>query len=291
MWKPEHRRAAALVGLRYPNDLTDAEWALIAPLIPPAKRGGRRREIDVREVLNAIFYVLSTGCQWKALPKDLPPKSTAHFYFMLWDWGRHAGAHPPCALCGGAREGRPRGQPDRGHHRQPERQGGSKRGKSLDPQGFDAGKKVTGRKRHILVDTLGLLLSVAVHSAGIQDRDGAALVLDKRTRALFPFIERIYADGGYRGPRVRAAAARTGTWKIEIVKRSDIAKGLRCLAQTMGGRENLRLDQPQSTPLPRLRTLCKHRRGLHPSRHGPHHAPAPHKAKSLNMNPNFVDRL
>jgi transposase len=72
---------------------------------------------------------------------------------------------------------------------------------------------------------LGLLLSVAVPSASIQDRDGAALVLDKRTRRLFPFIERIYADGGYQGPRVRAAAAKTGTWKIEIVKRSDIAKG------------------------------------------------------------------
>jgi transposase len=86
MWKPEHRRAALRQGLRYPNDLTDEEWALIAPLIPAAKRGGRRREIDVREVLNAIFYVLSTGCQWKALPKDLPPKSTAHAYFMLWDW-------------------------------------------------------------------------------------------------------------------------------------------------------------------------------------------------------------
>jgi putative transposase len=82
-----------------------------------------------------------------------------------------------------------------------------------------------GRKRHILVDTLGLLLSVVVHPADIQDRDGAALVLNKRTRRLFPFIERIYADGGYQGPRVRAAAARTGTWKIEIIKRSDIAKG------------------------------------------------------------------
>ena len=65
-----------------------AEWALIAPLIPPARRGGRRRSVDVREVLNAIFYVLATGCQWQALPKDLPPKSTAHFYFMLWDWDR-----------------------------------------------------------------------------------------------------------------------------------------------------------------------------------------------------------
>jgi putative transposase len=100
-----------------------------------------------------------------------------------------------------------------------------KRGQNLDPQGFDAGKKVTGRKRHILVDTLGLLLNVVMHSADIQDRDGAARVLDKRTRRLFPFVERIYADGGYQGPRVRAAAARTGTWKIEIIKRSDIAKG------------------------------------------------------------------
>ena len=86
MWKPEHRLAADRSRLRYPSDLNDAEWTLIAPLIPPARRGGRRRSVNVREILNAIFYVLSTGCQWKALPKDLPPKSTAHFYFMLWDW-------------------------------------------------------------------------------------------------------------------------------------------------------------------------------------------------------------
>jgi transposase len=86
MWKPEHRCAADRRGLRYPSDLTDAEWRLIERAIPPAKRGGRRREVNVREVLNAIFYVLSTGCQWAALPKDLPPKSTAHYYFMLWDW-------------------------------------------------------------------------------------------------------------------------------------------------------------------------------------------------------------
>jgi transposase len=86
MWKPEHRLAADRRGLRYPSDLSDAEWALVAPLIPPARRGGRKRSVDVRAVLDAIFYVLATGCQWKALPKDLPPKSTAHFYFMLWDW-------------------------------------------------------------------------------------------------------------------------------------------------------------------------------------------------------------
>lgn len=86
MWKPEHRLAADRCRLRYPSDLSDAEWLLIAPMIPPGRRGGRRRSVDVREVLNAIFYVLSTGCQWKAMPKDLPPKSTAHFYFLLWDW-------------------------------------------------------------------------------------------------------------------------------------------------------------------------------------------------------------
>ncbi len=86
MWKAEHRRAADRRGLRYPSDLTDAEWALVEPVIPPARRGGRPRDVNVREVLNGIFYVLWTGCQWPALPKDLPPKSTVHHYFMLWQW-------------------------------------------------------------------------------------------------------------------------------------------------------------------------------------------------------------
>src|SRR6266478_1005666 len=86
MWTPDHRRAARRRGLRYPSDLTDAEWALVEPLIPPAKRGGRRRTIDVREVLNAIFYVLSTDCQWNALPRHLPPKSAVYDYLDLWDW-------------------------------------------------------------------------------------------------------------------------------------------------------------------------------------------------------------
>jgi transposase len=86
MWTAEQRQAHARDGLRYPSNLTDAEWALIAPLIPPAKRGGRRRTVDVREVLNGVFYVLATGCQWRALPKDLPPKSTVHDYLTLWAW-------------------------------------------------------------------------------------------------------------------------------------------------------------------------------------------------------------
>jgi len=87
MWKPKHRLAAAdRSGLRYPSDLIDAEWGIIEPMIPPAKHGGRKRTIDVREILNGIFYVLSTGCQWQALPKDLPPKSTVWSYFDLWTW-------------------------------------------------------------------------------------------------------------------------------------------------------------------------------------------------------------
>jgi transposase len=86
MWKAEHRRAAERRGLRYPSDLTNAEWALVEPMIPPAKRGGRKRTVDVREVLNGIFYVLSTGCQWNAVPTDLPPKSTIYDYLDLWDW-------------------------------------------------------------------------------------------------------------------------------------------------------------------------------------------------------------
>lgn len=86
MWTPDQRKSACRKGLRYDSDMTDGEWALAAPLIPPAKRGGRKREANVREILNAIFYVLWTGCQWKALPKDFPPKSTVHDYLMLWDW-------------------------------------------------------------------------------------------------------------------------------------------------------------------------------------------------------------
>jgi transposase len=86
MWTVEQRQAHDRAGLRYPSDLSDAEWSLVEPFIPPARRGGRRRTVDAREVLNGIFYVLATGCQWRALPKDLPPKSTVHDYLTLWAW-------------------------------------------------------------------------------------------------------------------------------------------------------------------------------------------------------------
>ena len=86
MWTPDHRRAAARQGPRYPSDLTDAEWALVEPLIPPAKRGGGKRTVNMREVVNGVMYVLSTGCQWRYIPKDLPPRSTVNGYFCLWGW-------------------------------------------------------------------------------------------------------------------------------------------------------------------------------------------------------------
>src|SRR4051794_28201665 len=84
MWTVEQRQTHGRSGLRYPSELTDAEWALVEPFIPPARRGGRRRTVDVREGLDGIFYVLATGCQWRALPKDLPPRSTVHDYLTLW---------------------------------------------------------------------------------------------------------------------------------------------------------------------------------------------------------------
>lgn len=86
MWTSENRGSYERKGLRYPSDLTDEEWGLVEPLVPPAKRGGRRRKVNVREVLNAIFYVLSTGCQWRALPKDFPPRTTVYDYLELWNW-------------------------------------------------------------------------------------------------------------------------------------------------------------------------------------------------------------
>ncbi|HTS55865.1 MAG TPA: IS5 family transposase [Burkholderiales bacterium] len=222
MWKPEHRGAADRRGLRYPSDLTDAEWALVEAMIPPAKRGGRKRSVDVREVLNGIFYVLSTGCQWNAVPTDLPPKSTIYDYLDLWEWDGTLGRiHHALYVATREREGR-EASPTAAIIDAQSAKGAQKGGPSLDPSGYDAGKKVKGRKRHILVDTLGLLLNVVVHSADIQDRDGARLVLDRRTRRLFPFIERIFADAGYHAAKTARAVARTGTWKLEIVKRSEL---------------------------------------------------------------------
>ena len=163
--------------LRYPSDLTDEEWALVEPLIPPAKRGGNRRHVVVREVVNGLMYILSTGCQWRAIPMDLPPRSTLYDYFDLLELGRHARSHPRRALCAMPGGRLARGESDRRDHRQPERQECGKRGPAIDSSGYDAGKKIKGKKRHILVDTQGLLMHAIVHAADVQDRDGGALVM------------------------------------------------------------------------------------------------------------------
>src|SRR5271170_89901 len=136
--------------------------------------------------------------------------------------GRHVGAYPSRTVRRCARAGRPRTEPDSCDYRLADCQGRSKRGSWLDPSGYDAGKKVKGRKRHILVDTLGLLLNVVVHPADVQDRDGAFHLL-WRARRLFPFIERIFADGGYAGRKMALTVWRTGAWRLQVVKRSDAA--------------------------------------------------------------------
>ena len=117
MWTTQNRKRYDRSQLRYPSDLTDDEWAHVAPLIPPAKAGGNKRSIDVREVMNGIMYILSTGCQWRALPKDLPPRSTVHDYLRFVELRRHARSHPSRALRGVPRARRTRGQPHRRHHR------------------------------------------------------------------------------------------------------------------------------------------------------------------------------
>ena len=176
---------------------------------------GRRSRGVERDLLRALYWLPMEGTT-----EGYRAQEHGALLLHAVGVGRHVGAHPSNTLRRGAREGWPRSLTECGDHRQSECQGGSKRGSGLDPQGFDAGKKVTGRKRHILVDTLGLLLSVAVHPASVQDRDGARELL-RKARPRFPFVERIFADAGYQGPKMASIVARTGCWKIEIVKRND----------------------------------------------------------------------
>ena len=176
MWTIKNRPRYDRDKLRYPSDLTDEEWSLVEPLIPPAKRGGRKREVVVREVVNGVMYVLSTGCQWRYIPKDLPPRSTVHDYLTAGTMMARSRGSITRYMCNAARRWAG-GQPDCLRDRQPERQERGKRGACIDPSGYDAGKKINGKKRHILVDTVGLLLHAVVHPADIQDRDGGVLLL------------------------------------------------------------------------------------------------------------------
>jgi putative transposase len=212
----------------YPDDLTDREWEYIKPLIPAAKPGGRDRKTDMRLTINAIFYVLRTGCQWRYLPREYPPWQTVYGYFRTWRitgvWER---IHDRLRDQVREREGRQR-QPtaailDSQSVKTTDR-GGSERG-------FDAGKQIFGRKRHILVDTLGLLLLVMVHSAGTQDRDGARTVLTPLAHR-FTKLRKIWADSIYKGgiaEWVRNLRQRNRI-DLEIVKRPEGAKGFLVLA-------------------------------------------------------------
>ncbi|HHX89563.1 MAG TPA: IS5 family transposase [Paracoccus sp.] len=223
-WDDTARRDHARRALRYPSDLTDREWALIAPFLPPRRRQGRPRTTDLREVMNAILFMASAGCQWRMLPKDLPPPSTVQRYFYDWrDSGLWRTISNHLVMAGRELEGR-EASPTAGVIDSQS----VKTSESGGICGFDAGKKIKGRKRHIVTDTLGLMVGLVVHGADVQDRDGAPEVL-KSIRARWPWLRHVFADGGYAGPKLKDAVGRFGDWSIEIIKRSDSAKGFEVL--------------------------------------------------------------
>jgi putative transposase len=198
----------------YPSDLSDHEWAVLAPLLPAAKPGGRPRSVDLRQILNGIFYLLRTGCAWRYLPQEYGPWSTIFHYFRRWrrsgTWERiHRRLREQVRRAAG-REPTPSAAIIDSQSVKTTEQGG--------PHGYDGGKKVNGRKRHIMVDTLGLLLRVVVHPANLQDREGAPLVLVGQQRR-FPRLRHLWADQGYTGPILDWIHEELG-WTVEVVERS-----------------------------------------------------------------------
>ncbi|MFB0493747.1 transposase [Methylobacterium sp. OAE515] len=200
MWTPTTRRQHSRTGLRYETDLTDAEWAVIAPLMPRPAPCGRPPLWTTRKVLNAIFCVLRGGISWRLIPKDLPPRSTTFGYFSRWrDTGLFCRINHHLVMADRERVGR-EASPSAAVL-------DSQTVKTMDsggPRGYDAGKKVKGRKRQALVDTDGRALVLDPQPADVQDRDGAVPVL-RLSRRTFPFIAKAFADAGYAGDKPASA--------------------------------------------------------------------------------------